>query len=271
MRLYSTDNTQNAGIVVNYSVLPDEGMANTPYVVVHHMGVDDQGNHILYGWSEGKEYTATIIDGTRLIERKPNFSNSQYTEDTRLNYQNIDDASLIKAYDASTIAALMNAAGSSVPIGIDTLKPGDIVIVGKNGGSEVCYVEMAMRAKDGVMLITSSQASYYARMSGADYLGKGVVSEITEENEFLVDIVGEYNSANRRQVSLPENYRYTLFFSDKKVPYAFENAGKVWIYDYEKGTAELINSSAIKEGDTVMIRGSAAKPKDCIVLKNYPW
>lgn len=271
MRLYSTNSDDEANIVVNYSVLPGEGLADTPYVVVRSIGMNDEGSLVLYGYSEGKEYNAVISDGTRLVERKPNFSSSNYTQDTKLNSENLADGSAIKMYDATTIESLIPTVGNTVTIDENTLKKGDIVIVGKNGGSEICYVEMAMRAEDGVMLITSSQSSYYARMSGADYLGKGTVMEITDKNEYLVDITGEYNAENRRQVSMSENYRYTLLFNDRNVPYSFENSGNIWIFDYSDCSMQVVNSSVIKEGDNVMIRGAASKPKDCIILRNYPW
>ena len=98
-----------------------------------------------------------------------------------------------------------------------------------------------------------------------------ILKEITEENEYLIDVIGEYNAANRRQVSPAENYRYTLLFNDKNVPCSLENAANVWLYDYSTGHMETVRASSVEVGETVMIRGAAAKPKDCIILRNYPW
>ena len=271
MRLYATDTSDYASLIVNYSVLPDELLANMPYVVVKNIGVDNEDNLVLNGYSEGKPYTATIKDGTRLIERKPNLSLSQYTNDTQIKNSNVNVGTSFRLYDAATSSTMNPVIENSVVIDYNTLKKGDVIIVGKNGGTDVCYVEMAMRAADGVMLITSAQSSYYGRLSGADSLVKGVVTGISDNNEFLVESFGEYNSENRRQISEAANYRYTLLYHDRDMPYNFNKASNLWLYDYSDGTMTPITEATIQVGDTVMIRGAASAPKDCIVLRNYPF
>ena len=161
--------------------------------------------------------------------------------------------------------------GVNTPYADETsLKRGDIVVVGKNRGENICYVEMAMRADSSVMLISHNQDDWYSRMSGSSGYFKGVVTALSGYDEVYMRILGEYTGSIQRETTEKPDFRQTAYHDDLNVPYDFTTCKYVWAYDYARNTIELLNAHAINVGDVIIGRGASTAPKDCIVLKNYP-
>lgn len=284
MELYSVSDDTVADLIVAYSYLPYENVSNMQYVVVDSATRMLDDTIKLRGFSQGKEYVGIINPDTRLVERILNSSNSEYNSSTKVTASNILNfrsysygGSGIAPYDiaTSTSASLLNhpdlKIGSNTPYADETsLKKGDIVLIGKNRGETICYVEMAMRAADCVMLIPQTQDDWYGRLNNSSSYFKGVVTALSGYDEVYLRIVGEYTGSNQRKTTEAPNYRLTALFDDRNAPYDFSSCKYVWIYDYNKNRIEVVDSYAIEVGDVIVGRGSATSPKDCIILKNYP-
>ncbi len=280
--------------MVAYSPRPYESLY-MPYVVVDSVAQTHDGKIKLYGFSGGEPYEAEILPETRLVERLLTSDRYVYDESTKLKATNIldfcatkpDGTAGLRSYD---MAISTNAAPlANYPIGINTpyadensLKKGDVILVGKDRGNEVCYVEIAMRADDCVMLLPANSSSFSNRMIYAHVLKKGVITGFYGENEVLVRSVGEYSaSAYRRTTPYMNNfdpsnmfedntdYRLTYLYDDVNMPHNFTRSN-VWIYDYERNKIETANHTVLDEGDVILVRGAALSPIDCIILKNYP-
>lgn len=285
MKLYSLDDSDNeAQLVVAYSYLPYENTSSMRYVVVDKVLRDIDDNITLYGFSQGQEYIANIKKDTRLVERIFNSSNTEYNSSTKVTASNILNyigyaygGSGLAPYDisTSTSSALLEhpslSIGSKTPYVDETsLKRGDIILVGKNKTDDVCYVEMAMRASDGVMLIPHSQDDWDGRMNSSSSYFKGVVTSVSGKETVYLRVIGEYNGSNGRKTTEGPNYRATAFFDDRNVPYDFTTCKSVWVYDYDRNIIEVIDGYSIEPGDVIMGRGSITSQNDCIILKNYP-
>lgn len=284
MKLYSISGGKEADFIVSYAHLPYENIANMQYVVVDSVSRTSDDTLKLYGFSQGAKYEGIIKPYTRLVEKIPNSSNTEYNENTKITAKNILD---FRSYSyggtgrtpyniaTSTSSALYDnpelKIGDKTPYADGTsLKRGDIIIVGKNRGEEICYVEMAMRADNCVMLITQSQDDWYGRLYGSGSYFKGVVTALSGYDEVYMRIVGEYTGTIQRETTEGPDFRQSAYFDDKNAPYDFTGCKYVWIYDYARNRIEVVDAYAIEVGDVIVGRGSALSPKDCIILKNYP-
>lgn len=285
LKLYSLDDANDeAQLVVAYSPLPYENTSSMRYVVVDKVLRDIDDNITLYGFSQGQEYIANVKKNTRLVERILNSSNTEYNSSTKVTASNVLDyiaygygGSGLAPYDisTSTSATLLNhpslKIGSKTPYVDETsLKRGDIIIVGKNKTDDVCYVEMAMRASDGVMLIPHTQDDWDSRMNSSSSYFKGVVTSVSGKETVYLRIIGEYTGSNGRKTTEGPNYRASAFYDDRNVPYDFTTCKSVWVYDYDRNIIENIDGYSIEPGDIIMGRGSSTSQNDCIILKNYP-
>lgn len=295
MLLYSVEGSDKARLIVASSPLPKERF-DMPFVIVDSVGVRLDGSTVLYGYANGEAYKGIIKPETRLVERLLSSDRYVYNEDTKVKATNIlnfrqtkpDGSAGIRAYDLSV--SLSGEVLQNYPVGArapyadeTTLRRGDIILVGKDQGNEICYVEMAMRAEDCVFLPTNYYSSFANRMLGETAMTKGVITAYSIDDEVLVRSVGEYTLAGRRSTThypnsynpgglIEENTDYTLsyFYDDVNMPYNFSSCKNMWSYDYKAKQMTVINHNDLIEGDVILVRGKSLTPDECVVLRNYP-
>lgn len=263
MWLYAIDGSTQANLVLHYKPLPREHVSSMPLVVVKNVATMSDGSYQIRGFSKGVEYTATIAPDTRLIETQLSSSSSSLQplkQDEIFDYIPITAGGEGKdVYDYSLCG------GSGSYADPDSIRPGDIIVVGKDRSNDVRYVEIVMRAKDGVHRYPNNQSSFAARWKG-DNIRKGRVTGFLPSGEILINSIG-YVSDRAEMPSKSIN----TFYYDRKVPNDIAKCKSIWKYDYISKTIETATHSDIMLGDFVMIDGSALAPVDCIILKNYKW
>ncbi len=185
--------------------------------------------------------------------------------------------------------------------GPDSIYPGDILLVGTNGYADICYVEVLMRASDCIIEPTDDSTDYVDKYLNAYGYNKGFVTGF-EDSRTKIKIIGSVEQYNlRRGTSADINYklrptkignRWEYSITSYAVAYSPSSGGLfnmiepffcetheyetlysqcvVWEYDYKRKTAKIVDGSALKEGDSVVIRGSTSSPREIIILKNNP-
>lgn len=274
MWMYSVEGSAEARIVLRYTPLPREWASSLNMVVVKSVIEQNDGSYQLKGYSKGAEYVDTILPNTRLVERQLSSSSSSYVPIKQTDIKNYIATAYGGAgsycYDYSTYAGATHQYADN-----ESIKRGDILLVGKDYRTGICYVEVAMRAENCVQLFPSAQSSFVGRLKSKS-IQKGFVTGFTTTGEILVNTVGQYHKNAARTTTPPANYKLVengkvgSFYYDKHMPYNFTNCKSVWIYDYSSQTMEAATYSDIMIGDILMVNGSALAPLDCIILRNNP-
>ena len=274
MWMYSVEGSAEARIILRYTPLPREWTSSLTMVVVKSVSPQKDGSYQLKGYSKGAEYSDTILPNTRLVERQLSSSNSSYVPVKQTEIKNYVATACggvgDYCYDYSTFAGATHQYADN-----ESIKRGDILLVGKDYRTGICYVEVAMRAENCVQLYPSTQSSFVGRLKSKS-IQKGVVVGYTNTGEILVNTVGQYHKNAARTTTPPANYKLVengkvgSFYYDRKMPYNFTACKSVWIYDYSSKTMEVATYSDIMIGDILMVTGSALAPLDCIILRNNP-
>ncbi len=298
MYLYSLNGSDSAGIVLRYYHLPYESRGNLIPVVVSAVTRDSEDKIHLYGYSQGRELEAVIKNDTTLVQRNIYYDDILTTSNSSrvdsLTFQNRVNGKNLFGYMHSVANDLDGSSkatksfydlyeGMSWPYADEeSIKKGDILLVGYNNGDELCYVQMMMRADDGLMQVTREST---------DFAGK-----VTNGNDFAMGVVRGFNGASA-QITIHGpldtwNRNYTTYgdlkvstSTSKQADGRFNALGNfgyethdfevgysqcvVWEYDYNRNTMKKLNGNALKTGDTVIIRGNEYSPREVIVLKNY--
>ncbi|MBR2884685.1 MAG: S-layer homology domain-containing protein [Clostridia bacterium] len=263
MWLYAIEGSTQANLVLHYKPLPREHVSSMPLVVVKNVATMSDGSYQIRGFSKGVEYTATIAPDTRLIETQLSSSSSNLQP---LKQEEIFDYIPITAGgEGKDVYDYSLCGGSSSYADPDSIRPGDIIVVGKDRSNEARYIEIVMRAKDGVHRYPNNQSSFAGRWKG-DNIRKGIVTGFLPSGEILINSIG-YVSDRAEMPSKSIN----TFYYDRKVPNDIAKCKSIWKYDYISKTIEAATHSDLMIGDIVMIDGAALAPVDCIILRNYKW
>ena len=163
----------------------------------------------------------------------------------------------------------------------NSISKGDILLVGYNGGEELCYVEVLMRADDGLMQVTRESTDFVGKVTNSNDFAMGVVRSF-EESTAAITVFGPGDSWNRRYTTYGDLKVSTSSTktSDGRFnalsPYFYETHNYeinysqcfVWEYDYKRNSMKKLSGSSLEVGDTVIIRGNEYSPREIIVLKN---
>lgn len=297
MYMYSVNGSNNAGIVLRYYHLPYESRGNLIPVVVSAVTRDSEDKIHLYGYSQGRNFDAFIKPDTRLVQRNIYYddilttSNSSKVES--LTFQNRVNGKNLFGYMHSVATDLDSSAkatksfydlyeGMSWPYADETsIKKGDIVLVGYNNTDDLCYVQMMMRANDGLMQVTRESTDFAGKVTNGNDFALGVVRGFNGTSA-TITIHGPLDAWNRNystygdlkvssSTSKLANGRFNAMANFGYETHDFEvnySQCMVWEYDYERGNIRKLSGSSLKTGDVVMVRGNEYAPREVIVLKN---
>lgn len=298
MYLYSLNGGDTAGIVLRYYHLPYESRGNLIPVVVSAVTRDSEDKVHLYGFSQGREFEAVIRPDTRLVQRNIYYddilttSNSSRVESltfqNRVNGKNLfgfmhSVANDLDGSNKATKSFYDLYEGMSWPYADETsLNRGDIVLVGYNNTNDLCYVQMMVRADDGLMQVTRESTDFAGKVTNGNDFAMGVVRGFNGTSA-TITIHGPLDAWNRNystygdlkvssSTSKLANGRFNAMANFGYETHDFEvNYSQciVWEYDLARNTMKKLNGSALKAGDPIIIRGSEYAPREVIVLKNY--
>lgn len=288
--LYSINGSSSAGIVLRYYHLPYEALSNLEMVVVDRVSRDADDKIKLYGYSKGIEYEAVIEENTRLVQRYI------YCEDILAKKDSEQKISFTNPVNGKNLFGYMNDVaggtksfyelyeGMRWPYADEkTISKGDVILVGKDNGDDVCYVEMMIRAADGLMQTVMGSANFAGKVTNGNDFALGVVRDF-DDNAASITIHAPVNDLNPRQTtsgdlkinnttSYQANQRFnaikTYGYYTMKYDVNYSQCF-VYEYDYERGIIKKISGNTLKQGDIVIVRGNIYAPKEIIVYKNNP-
>lgn len=268
MRIYSVDGSADARLVLRYSVMPREATTRMVPVVVKSVIDNRDGTYRVKGFSRGAEYDSVIAANTRLMEPQISSSDTSFVpikQSEAIYYVTADNGGYGDTFcDYSTMEGSSHAYADN-----ESIRPGDIILVGKDRRDEICYVEMAVRAQNGIMLYPSTRNGYVNTMTGDTYK-KGTVTGFSVWGDPLVSTIGYYNSSVSRSSTPTRDFKGENFDYYKDMFHNLSKCKSIWIFDYKTKTMETASFSDIMLGDELMLDGTAFAPVDCIILRNYP-
>lgn len=260
-QLYSLEDSGKVDIMVGYDFLPYEAMS-MPLVVIESISQGLNDTYGIEGMSAGSEYEATVSGDLTVIER------DLYVEQSG-SYVPLTASNLLAATTGAKVKDVSVENNKRQTVATANLKPGDIVMLGKDRNDEVSYIEVVMRGDRGVNLATSVGSSYTSRLATSTQIEKGVVTAHVD-GQCYVRVVNEYNSKLRRNTVFSTAALTTPFYDETHMVRFSYSGCKIVEMDYATGKVQPADYTSLNVGDVVLYKGTVYNPTNCIILRNNP-